>query len=71
VIGPVVNETARLEGITKLTGEPVVASRAFIEGLEAGAADWRAMGAFLLEGVPQAFEVFAPPARREEREDAA
>lgn len=71
VIGPVVNETARLEGITKLTGEPVVASRAFVEGLEANAGDWRAMGAFPLEGVPQAFEVFAPPARIGAREDAA
>ncbi|QIE57604.1 adenylate/guanylate cyclase domain-containing protein [Pikeienuella piscinae] len=70
VIGPVVNETARLEGITKLIGEPVVASRAFVEGLES-AADWRAMGAFPLEGVPRAFEVFAPPARICAREDAA
>lgn len=58
VIGAAVNETARLEGTTKLTGEPIVASRAFVEKLDA---DWRPMGSFDLQGVPGAFEVFAPP----------
>ncbi|MEM8753602.1 MAG: adenylate/guanylate cyclase domain-containing protein [Pseudomonadota bacterium] len=57
-IGPVVNETARLEGTTKLTGERIVASRAFIAPLNE---PWRPLGAFDLPGVPQAFEVFAPP----------
>ncbi|MEM7270072.1 MAG: adenylate/guanylate cyclase domain-containing protein [Pseudomonadota bacterium] len=58
VIGAVVNETARLEGTTKEVGEPIVASRAFVEGLGGG---WRSMGSFDLKGVPDLFEVFAPP----------
>ena len=59
-IGAVVNETARLEALTKEVGEPVVASRAFVEGLgpENG---WRRLGAYDLKGVPGAFEAFAPP----------
>ncbi len=62
VVGKVVNEAARLEGMTKETGEPVVASRAFIDGLGAAGAAWRALGAYDLKGVPEAFEIFAPPA---------
>lgn len=58
VIGPVVNETARLETTTKTTGEPVVASRAFVDQLPE---PWRLLGAFDLAGVPGAFEVFGPP----------
>ena len=63
VVGAVVNETARLEGATKETGERIVASRAFVDGL-ADAAErdaWRPLGAFDLKGVPGAFEIFAPP----------
>lgn len=60
VIGPVVNETARLEDVTKTLGEPVIASRAFVDGLPRGVAPWRSMGALDLPSVPEAFEVFAP-----------
>ena len=58
VIGPVVNETARLEGLTKTLGETIVASRAFVDGL---GAVWRPQGAHDLRGVAGPFEVFAPP----------
>lgn len=71
VIGPVVNETSRLEGVTKTLGETVVASRKFVEGLGEEAASWRPMGAFDLVGVPAKFEVFAPPAQLDEKESAA
>ncbi len=57
-IGAVVNETARLEGTTKEVGEPIVASRKFVRGMDG---DWRSMGHFNLKGVPGEFEVFAPP----------
>lgn len=70
VVGPVVNETARLEGVTKLSGEPVVASRAFVAGLPE-AARWRPLGAFPLAGVPQPFEAFAPPLAGALKEKAA
>ncbi|MEL7465300.1 MAG: adenylate/guanylate cyclase domain-containing protein [Pseudomonadota bacterium] len=60
VVGAVVNETARLEGATKTTGERIVASRAFVDGLPGE--DWRALGAFDLKGVPGRFEVFGVPA---------
>ncbi|MEM7524524.1 MAG: adenylate/guanylate cyclase domain-containing protein [Pseudomonadota bacterium] len=58
VIGPVVNETARLESTTKLTGETIVASRAFIDTMDG---DWRSLGAFDLQGVPHLLDVYAPP----------
>jgi adenylate cyclase len=58
VIGPVVNETARLEGMTKLLGEPIVASAEFATALDPA---WRALGAHALKGVARPFEVFAPP----------
>lgn len=61
VVGKVVNETARLEGTTKETGEPIVVSRAFVDGLGEGADGWRPLGAFDLKGVPAPFEIFAPP----------
>lgn len=57
-IGPVVNETARLEAMTKEVGEPIVASRAFVDGMQG---DWRSMGRHALKGVPDQFEVLAPP----------
>lgn len=60
VVGPVVNETARLEGVTKRAGEPLVVSRAFLAALPE-AARWRPLGAFDLAGVPAPFEAFAPP----------
>jgi len=67
-IGSVVNETARLEGTTKQVGEPIVASRSFVDGMEN---DWRSMGLFVLKGVPEEFEVFAPPLDLKIREETA
>ena len=58
VIGPVVNETARLESMTKTLGEPVVASAAFARPLRP---EWRLLGAHTLKGVTEPLEVFAPP----------
>ena len=65
VIGPVVNETARLEGLTKSLGEPIVASRSFVDGL---AGDWRPLGAHELRGVAAPMEAFAPPRRSQRTE---
>jgi adenylate cyclase len=59
VVGPVVNETARLEGLTKLLGEPVVASGRFTAG---DSGRWRPLGAHTLRGVPEPMDVFAPAA---------
>ncbi|MHA1530285.1 MAG: adenylate/guanylate cyclase domain-containing protein [Alphaproteobacteria bacterium] len=58
VLGPVVNEAARLEGLTRTLGEPVLASAEF-----AGALDppWRPLGGHALRGVEAKVEVFAPP----------
>jgi adenylate cyclase len=58
VIGPVVNETARLEGMTKALGEPIVASAEFAASLDPA---WRSLGAHALKGVARPFDVFAPP----------
>jgi adenylate cyclase len=58
VIGPVVNETARIEGLTRELGVPVLASASFVAGAGAG---WRRLGAFSLQGVKEPFEAFAPP----------
>ena len=58
VIGPVVNEAARIESLTKALGEPVLASAAFVRGLSP---DWRACGRHALKGVAEPLEVFAPP----------
>lgn len=59
VIGPVVNEAARIEALTKEVGEPVLASAAFVSGL--GAKGWRSCGRHALKGVADPLEVFAPP----------
>jgi adenylate cyclase len=57
-LGPVVNEAARLEGLTKTLGEPVLASAGFAAGLEP---PWRPLGGHALRGVAGQVEVFAPP----------
>jgi adenylate cyclase len=62
VIGPSVNQVARLESLTKLLGREIVASRAFAETcLEA----WDSLGRHKLPGIAEPVEVFAPksPAR--------
>ena len=57
VLGPVVNEAARLEGLTKTLGEPVLASAEFAGGLDP---PWRPLGGHALRGVEAQVEVFAP-----------
>jgi adenylate cyclase len=57
-LGPVVNEAARLEGLTKMLGEPVLASAEFAGGLDP---PWRLLGDHALRGVEARVEVFAPP----------
>jgi adenylate cyclase len=59
VIGPAVNEVARLEDLAKELGRPVLASRAFV-ALCGG--DWQSLGRFPRPGVPQPIEVLAPKA---------
>ena len=58
VLGPVVNEAARLEGLTKTLGEPVLASAEFAEALDP---PWRPLGGHKLRGVEGQVDVFAPP----------
>ena len=60
VIGPVVNETARLQDLTKELGEPLLASGAFV-GVDAEG--WRPLGERRLRGVGRPMAVFAPEAR--------
>ena len=59
VIGPTVNEVARLEALTKELGHTVLASGAFAQNFEA---PWTGLGAFPLRGVGTPIEVFTPAA---------
>ena len=61
VTGPAANEVARLENLTKETGNRVVVSARFSRHL---AVDWRPLGAHRLRGVSGEQEVFAPPTAR-------
>ena len=58
VIGAPVNEVARLEGLTKDLGEPVLATDAFVCHLET---PWRSLGRHEMRGVEATVELFAPP----------
>jgi adenylate cyclase len=60
VIGPVVNEVARLEALTKTLGRPVLASAAFAEAVAPG---WEPLGSHTVDGVAKPLEVFAPGTR--------
>jgi adenylate cyclase len=57
VMGPAVNRTARLEGLTKQVDEPLLVSREFrdLAGCRA-----RALGAFAVKGVDVDLDVYAP-----------
>jgi len=57
VIGPSVNQVARLEALTKAVGRPVVASRAFIGECPG---DWEPLGRHAVQGIAEPIEVFAP-----------
>ena len=59
VIGPAVNEVARLEGLTKTLGRRIVVSNAFSRLLPL---DWEALGETTLRGVGSGRRVYAPPA---------
>ena len=59
VIGPTVNEVARLEALTKKVGRPVVASELFKNALANGVG-WESLGDHKVAGVKRALKVFAP-----------
>lgn len=59
VIGPSVNQVARLEALTKEVGRPIVASRAFVDSCPG---DWESLGRHAVQGLSQPIEVFAPTA---------
>jgi adenylate cyclase len=59
VIGPAVNEVARLEGLTKTLGRRIIVSNAFSRLLPL---DWEALGENTLRGVGSGRRVYAPPA---------
>jgi len=61
VTGPAANEVARLENLTKETGNRIVVSARFSGHLDV---DWRPLGAHRLRGVSGEQEVFAPPVAR-------
>jgi adenylate cyclase len=61
VIGPTVNEVARLEGLTKKLGRPVVASELFRTAVPRGT-KWDALGEHRVAGVRRPLKVFAPSA---------
>jgi adenylate cyclase len=58
VIGPSVNQVARLEALTKEVGRPIVASRAFVESCPGGG--WDSLGRHKVQGIAEPIEVFAP-----------
>lgn len=57
VIGPSVNQVARLQDMTKELGRPVLVSRAFADGC---AGQFESLGQHQLRGVSQPMEVLAP-----------
>jgi adenylate cyclase len=58
VIGPSVNQVARLEALTKEVGRPIVASRAFVDSCPGGG--WDSMGKHKVQGIAEPIEVLAP-----------
>lgn len=57
VIGPSVNQVARLEALTKEVGRPIVASRAFIDSCPG---NWESVGKHKVQGIAEPLEIFAP-----------
>jgi adenylate cyclase len=55
--GAAVNEVARLDGLTKELGEPILASDRFVKAL---GERWRSMGRRELRGVGRKMKIFAP-----------
>ena len=58
VIGPSVNQVARLEALTKEVGRPIVASRAFVD--RCPGRGWDSMGEHRVQGIAEPIEVLAP-----------
>ncbi len=61
VVGPAVNEAARLEGMTKTFDRRIIVSNAFSRLLPL---DWERLGEAELRGVNRSRRVYAPPAER-------
>ncbi len=59
--GAAVNEVARLDGLTKEIGEPVLASDRFVAALKE---PWRSLGKRELRGVGRKMKVYAPAVSR-------
>ena len=59
VVGPAVNEVARMESLTKSLAHPVLASGDFAERLSL---TWQTLGIHRLRGIAQDRRIFAPPA---------
>ena len=59
VVGPAVNEAARLEGLTKTMDRRIVVSNAFSRLLPL---DWESLGETTLRGVGSGRRIYAPPA---------
>ncbi len=57
VIGPSVNQVARLEALTKQLGRPIVASRDFTDSCPG---NWETLGKHKVQGIAEPIEVFAP-----------
>jgi adenylate cyclase len=60
VIGPSVNQVARLEGLTKAVRRHTLASRAFADACPG---EWEALGRHRVAGIAEPIEVFAPAAK--------
>ena len=59
-LGDAVNTAFRIEALTRLVGEPVLVSAAFVEDLEGGSVRFRSCGMHQLKGRAEPIEVFAP-----------
>jgi adenylate cyclase len=58
VIGPAVNEAARLEGLCKVLGKPILISKSFAQAAEGVREPLLSVGRHPLRGVREAQEVF-------------
>lgn len=58
VIGPTVNEVARLESLTKTLGRPVLVTGEIARSVPI---EWDSLGQHKLRGIGHALEIFAPP----------
>lgn len=59
VIGAAANEAARIEGLCKDIGDPVLISESFVEGLDA---PWRDLGGHAIRGSERKIRLFGLPA---------